>query len=39
MAFKGYKANLNENDLFDGIVAERSLPCPPFCSDLGPLVG
>lgn len=29
----------DENDLFDGIVAELAIPCPPNCSDVGPLVG
>lgn len=31
----------NENDLYNGIIAERSFPCPPYCSGGGgnPLVG
>jgi len=29
----------NENDLHNGIVAERSRPCPPFCGNTNPLNG
>lgn len=32
-------ADKEENDLFNGIVAEMARPCPPFCSSVGPLVG
>jgi len=32
-------ADKEENDLFNGIVAEMARPCPPFCSFVGPLVG
>ncbi|MES2763741.1 MAG: hypothetical protein V4677_16115 [Bacteroidota bacterium] len=31
-------ADANENDIYNGIIAERSYLCPPFCtSDLSPL--
>lgn len=31
-------ADANENDIYEGIIAERSSACPPFCtSDLSPL--
>jgi len=25
-------ADTDENDLIDGIIAEKSYPCPPYCS-------
>lgn len=27
----------HENDLFNGLLAERSTPCPPFCGIKNPL--
>ncbi len=31
----GVKAD--ENDIYNGLLAERSIPCPPFCGDGNPL--
>jgi hypothetical protein len=32
-------ADASENDLYNGIIAERSSACPPFCSStLSPLI-
>jgi hypothetical protein len=28
----------NENDLYEGVIAERSLHCPPFCPINSPLI-
>lgn len=33
----GVKAN--EDDLFNGLLAERGVPCPPFCGSGNPLNG
>jgi len=30
-------ANASENDLYQGLLAERSLPCPSSCSTANPL--
>lgn len=30
-------ANADENDLYEGIIAEVSSPCPPFCPSNSPL--
>lgn len=30
-------ADANENDLHNGIIAEMSRPCPPFCPNSSPL--
>ncbi len=30
-------ADANENDLYEGIIAEVSKPCPPFCPTGSPL--
>jgi len=30
-------ADANENDLYDGIIAEVSRPCPPYCPTGSPL--
>jgi hypothetical protein len=30
-------ADSNENDLYNGIIAERSRVCPPYCDKDGPL--
>lgn len=27
----------NESDLYNGLLAERSVPCPPLCGDGNPL--
>lgn len=27
----------DENDLFNGVIAEKSWPCPPYCSNNSPL--
>lgn len=32
-------ADANENDLYNGIIAEISSPCPPFCPSKSPLIG
>lgn len=32
-------ADKYENDLFNGIVAEVSKPCPPYCPNGSPLAG
>ncbi len=32
-------ADTSENDLYNGIIAEVSRPCPPFCSSSNPLMG
>jgi hypothetical protein len=29
----------DENDLFQGLIAERSIGCPPFCGTKNPLNG
>ena len=31
-------ADKDENDLYNGIIAEVSLPCPPFCPNGSPLI-
>jgi uncharacterized protein with PIN domain len=31
-------ADENENDLHEGLLAERSMPCPPTCSSGSPLL-
>ncbi len=31
-------ADKDENDLYTGIIAEVSLPCPPFCPNGSPLI-
>ena len=31
-------ADKDENDLYEGIIAEVSLPCPPFCPNGSPLI-
>ena len=31
-------ADKDENDLYNGIIAEISLPCPPFCPNGSPLI-
>jgi hypothetical protein len=31
-------ADKDENDLFNGIIAEISKPCPPFCPTGSPLI-
>ena len=28
----------NENDLYEGVIAERSKPCPPKCVNGSPLI-
>ena len=28
----------NENDLYEGVIADRSIPCPPFCPINSPLI-
>ncbi len=28
----------NENDLYEGVIAERSFACPPFCPINSPLI-
>ena len=28
----------NENDLYEGVIAERSIPCPPKCANGSPLI-
>ncbi|MCD6068658.1 MAG: hypothetical protein K0S33_3484 [Bacteroidetes bacterium] len=30
-------ADANENDMYNGIIAEKSSPCPPFCGGGNPL--
>lgn len=30
-------ADANENDMYQGVIAERSLPCPAYCSAANPL--
>lgn len=32
-------ADANENDMFNGIIAEKSYPCPPYCPNGSPLKG
>ena len=32
-------ADKDENDLYNGIIAEVSAPCPPFCGGGSPLLG
>lgn len=32
-------ADKDENDMYNGIVAEVSAPCPPFCGGGSPLLG
>lgn len=32
-------ADREENDLYNGIIAEVSSPCPPFCGNGSPLIG
>jgi hypothetical protein len=32
-------ADANENDMYTGIIAERSVICPPFCGGGNPLNG
>ncbi|MBA2610547.1 MAG: hypothetical protein H0U95_01155 [Bacteroidetes bacterium] len=27
----------NENDLYNGVILDRSVPCPSYCGDLNPL--
>jgi hypothetical protein len=31
-------ADKDENDMYNGIVAEVSYPCPPFCPKGSPLI-
>jgi hypothetical protein len=31
-------ADIKGNDLYNGIIAERLPPCPPFCPDSSPLL-
>jgi hypothetical protein len=31
-------ADKDENDLYNGIIAEVSLPCPPYCANNSPLL-
>lgn len=31
-------ADANENDLYNGIIAELSKPCPPYCGGGSPLL-
>lgn len=31
-------ADKDENDLYNGIIAEISLPCPPYCPNGSPLI-
>jgi hypothetical protein len=28
----------NENDLYEGVIAEKSYPCPSFCPTNSPLI-
>jgi hypothetical protein len=30
-------ADADQNDLYNGVLAERALPCPPFCGSGSPL--
>ena len=30
-------ADANENDIYNGIIAERSVTCPPYCPTNSPL--
>lgn len=30
-------ANADENDLYNGVIAEISRPCPPYCGSTNPL--
>jgi len=32
-------AKSDESDLYDGLLAERSAPCPPYCGSGNPLNG
>lgn len=29
--------DIEENDLIEGILAEKTLPCPPYCGESNPL--
>jgi len=32
-------ADSNEDDMYNGIIAEVSYPCPPYCGNGSPLLG
>lgn len=32
-------ADRDENDMYNGVIAEVSFPCPPYCPNSSPLIG